>query len=502
MSLANATESEGQAGTLRYKSARGRLVLGVTVAGSAMAMIDGTVVGIALPFIGRDFHASVAGLQWVATAYLLTLSGLLLLGGSLADRFGRRRIFMFGVAWFAVSSLICGLAPNGPFLIAARALQGIGSAMLTPGSLAILQAGFVPEDRSRAIGAWSGLGGIAAAAGPLLGGYLISVASWRFVFFINLPIAFSILLIAARHVPETRDPGASSHLDIFGSLLIVGGLIGLTYAIVEAPATSWSSLTTILSLSLGAAGLIGFVLVERHGRAPLVPISIFASRQFSGANLVTFVVYGALGGALFLLPIDLEQVAHYSPIKAGVSLVPVTLLMLAFSARSGALAAKIGPRLQMSLGPIVVGAGFALFARINASGNYLSEVLPAAVVLGVGLVITVAPLTSTVLAAAPFEHAGVASAINNDVARVAALVAVAALPPLVGLGGSAYLHPMALSRGFHDAAWICALLCVAGGLLALALISNAELKKTNVASIGRWHRRGRANLTALGRVDR
>lgn len=440
-----------------------------------MAMIDGTVVGIALPFIGRDFHASVAALQWVATGYLLTLSGLLLLGGSLADRFGRRRVFMIGVAWFALASLLCGLAPNSACLIAARALQGVGGAMLTPGSLAILQAGFVPQDRGRAIGAWSGLGAIAAAAGPVLGGYLILVASWRFVFFINLPLAVAILLISARHVPETRDPSASSHLDIAGSTLIVTGLVGLTYGIVQGPTTSWSSLNTIAPLSLGVVAILAFIAVERRSRAPLLPVSLFSSRQFSGANLATFAVYAALSGALFLLPIDLEQVAHYSPIEAGISLLPVTVLMLAFSARSGALAARIGPRLQMSLGPFVAGGGFALLSRINADGNYLSEVLPAAVAIGLGLVIIVAPLTSTVLAAAPFEHAGVASAINNDVARIASLVAVAALPPLVGLGGSAYLHPEVLSGAFHHAVWICGLLCCLGGVISLALIKNVDI---------------------------
>ena len=457
---------------LEYASGRGRWVILAAVAGSGVAAIDSTVVGIALPTIGRSMHAELGTLQWVVSGYMLTLTAFLLIGGSLGDRLGRARVFSVGVAWFAVASAMCGLAPSAGWLIAARILQGIGAALLTPASLAILQASFRPDDRARAIGAWSGLGGLATATGPLVGGYLISVGSWRWVFFINLPVAALVLWITWRHVPESRDPEATAHLDGRGAILAVVWLSALTYAFIEGPTRGWTSAPVVAGLVLGVAGLVTFLWAERVAQAPMLPLPLFRRRQFSAANAVTFVVYGALGGALFLLPVERQVVSGYTPLEAGLTLLPVTLIMLAFSARSGRLATRIGPRLQMSVGPIVVAFGLVLLARMPADGTYLTTVLPAVVVFGAGLAITVAPLTATAMGAAPPENAGVASAVNNVVARSAGLLAVAVLPYLAGIMGDSYLHPVALAHGFHRALLIAAIVCASGGVLAALTITN------------------------------
>jgi EmrB/QacA subfamily drug resistance transporter len=462
---------------LRLKSARGRWVVAATVLGSGMAALDATVVGIALPAIGRDFHASLASLQWVVDAYTLTLAGLLLLGGTLGDSYGRRKMFVVGTVWFAVASLLCGIAPGVGVLIAARALQGVGGALLTPGSLAILQASFAQDDRMAAIGAWSGLGGVAAAIGPFLGGWLIGAVSWRLVFFINLPVAVLVVVIAGRHVPETKAPGPAPRLDLRGAACISGALAGITYGLIAASSYGWGSVAVLVPLVAGLALLGLFVLVEDSEPNPMLPLGLFRSRQFSAANAVTFVVYAALGGLLFLVPVVL-QVAHgYSPTQAGAALLPVTFIMLALSSRSGALATRIGPRLQMTVGPLVIGASFLLFTRLAYSGDYLTAVLPAVVVFGLGVAIMVAPLTATALAAAPADHAGVASAVNNDVARAAGLIAVAVLPALAGITGQSYLHPVALAHGFKVAAMISAGFCAAGGVLAAVTIRNPSRSK-------------------------
>jgi EmrB/QacA subfamily drug resistance transporter len=470
--VGEAQVAASQPAGLRYSSGPGRWVLLATVLGSALASIDATVVGIALPAIGHDFHSSLATLQWVVTAYTLTLAGLLLFAGALGDKYGRKRIFVFGVAWFAVASLLCGIAPDSPFLIAARAVQGIGAALLTPGSLAIIEASFAPEDRGRAIGAWSGLSGVGSAIGPFLGGWLIQAVSWRLIFVINLPLAVLVVAVSLRHVPESRDPDATGPVDIVGGLLATLGLIGLTYGLIEGPTAGWTSPVPLTALIAGVLLLAAFVVWEARSPAPMMPLSLFSSAQFNAANVVTFAVYGALGGALFLLPIQLIQVSGYTPLQAGISLLPITLIMLALSARSGALAARIGPRLQMTVGPLVIAAGLALFVRIGHSGNYLTEVLPAMLVFGFGLAINVAPLTATVLAAVPAEHAGMASAVNNDVARAASLIAVAVFPAAAGLTGASYLHPVKFSAGFHTASLIAAGLCVAGAAVAAAFIRN------------------------------
>jgi EmrB/QacA subfamily drug resistance transporter len=462
--------AESDAALVAYHSAPGRWIIAATVLGSGIAAIDATVVGIALPTLGRDFHTGVGALQWIVTAYTLTLSAFLLLGGSLGDRFGRRRVFQIGVAWFALASVACGLSPDALTLILMRALQGIGAALLTPGSLAIIQASFRPDDRGAAIGAWSGLGGLATAAGPFIGGYLIAVASWRYIFFINLPVAAAVLLVSARHVPESRESEISDHSDVRGTALAVVSLSGLTLAFIDGPSLGWGSAAVIFMLA--AAALVAFVAIERRESAPMLPLSLFANRQFTATNAATFLVYAALSGTVFLLPVELQVVNHYSPLESGIALLPVTALMLLLSARSGRLAGRIGPRLQMSVGPIVTGAGL-LFLTLAADGsNYLAHVFPAAVVFGLGLAITVAPLTTTAMGAAPAQHAGVASAVNNDVARIGGLIAVATLPALAGITGASYLHAGEMATGFRHAVLITGLACAAGGLLAAATIRN------------------------------
>ncbi len=457
---------------LRYESGPGRWVIAATVLGSGMAAIDATVVGIALPTIGREFHASLSSLQWVVTGYTLTLSALLLVGGSLGDHYGRRRIFSIGVVWFAASSAACALAPGTTALVITRILQGIGGALLTPGSLAILQASFAPHDRGRAIGAWSGLGGVATALGPLLGGYLIAAASWRWIFFINIPIGVAVLVLSARHVPESRDASSASPIDIPGAALATLALAGMTYGLIEGPSRGWADPLVIAMLAAGGASAVAFLVVERSSAGPMLPLEVFRQRQFSVTNAVTFIVYAALGGTLFLLPVELQVVDHYSPLESGLALLPLTVVMLLLSARSGRLASRIGPRLQMSVGPIVVGAGLALLARTTTETSYLSGVLPAVLLFGLGLAITVAPLTATALSSVPDTHAGLASAVNNDVARIGGLVAVAILPALAGIDGTSYLHPAELAGGFRTAVYIAAGCCAAGGLLAAVGIRN------------------------------
>ncbi len=462
---------DADGGTVTYRSPGGRWVLAATVLGSAMAAIDSTVVGIALPSMGREFHASIVSMQWVVTGYLLSLAALLLVGGSLGDLFGRRRVFVVGVTWFTLASAACAAAPDVTVLVVTRVLQGMGAALLVPGSLAIIEASFSSDDRSRAIGAWSGLGGVATAAGPLLGGYLISAASWRWIFLINAPVGLAVLLVSAKHVPESKQR-EHARLDAAGATLTVVALAGITYGLVEGPSIGWGSPAVLTMLVLGAAAGAAFLGSERRAGHPMVPLDIFRRRQFTVTNTLTLLVYAGLGGALFLLPTELQVADGYSPLEAGLSLLPLTAIMLVLSPSSGRLAARIGPRLQMGVGPFVVGAGLAMLSLTASESSYPVAVLPAVVVFGLGLAITVAPLTATALGALPSEHAGLASAVNNDVARVGGLVAVAILPALAGIGGHAYLERAAMASGFRTAVYLTAVWCGAGGVLAALGIRN------------------------------
>jgi EmrB/QacA subfamily drug resistance transporter len=466
MSLATAPAAE----RLTLGSAAGKWVVAAAVLGSGMASLDATVVNIALPTLGKDLHAAFDGLQWTVSAYTLTLASLILLGGSLGDRFGRRRIFVVGTLWFAAASALCTIAPSIEFLVLARALEGVGAALLTPGSLAMIQASFVEGDRGKAIGAWSGFGGIATAIGPFVGGYLVAGPGWRWVFLINLPVALVVIVLAQRHVPESRDPHASPHLDLLGAALGALGLGGVTYGLIAA-GNGWSAVP-IAALTFGCLALVAFGINERRSRSPMVPPDIFANPQFTAANVETFVVYAALSGLFFFLVVDLQVVAGFSPLVAGSALLPVTAIMLVLSSRMGALAGRIGPRLPMSLGPLVAACGVLLLLRVGPSASYLLDVLPAVVVFGLGLAVLVAPLTTTVLAAAPAEHAGVASGINNAVARAAGLLAVAMLPLVAGISGDDYQRPETFASGFRIALLVCAALLVAGGALAGFMIRN------------------------------
>ncbi len=457
-----------EAGGLRMGTTAGRWVLFTTVLGSGTVMIDGTVVNVALDRIGRDLGAGFGDLQWTVNAYTLTLASLILLGGSLGDHLGRRRVFLIGVVWFALASLVCGLAPNIQVLIAARALQGVGGALLTPGSLALISASFHGPDRAAAVGAWSGLGGIAGAIGPFLGGFLVEW-SWRAVFLINLPLAAVIVAVALRHVPESRDVESAPGLDVTGTVLAVLGLGGLTYGLTGLGARGPTA-DLVVALVVGVVALVAFVLVERRSTHPLVPPSLFSDRTFSAANAVTLLIYAALGVVFLLLVLQLQTVAGFSPLAAGTALLPVTAVMLVFSARAGALAGRIGPRLPLTIGPLVAAGGLLLMTRVDATTSWALDVLPAVLVFGAGLALTVAPLTATVLDAAPDRFAGSASGVNNAVARAAGLLAVAVIPGLAGISGTDYTDPAAFDAGFRTAMMIGAGLLAAAAVLAFTLI--------------------------------
>ncbi|MFG3319651.1 MFS transporter [Streptomyces sp. NPDC048171] len=452
---------------VRLASPQGKWILLTTVLGSSMALLDSTVVNVALPRIGRDLDADLAALQWTVNAYLVTLAGLILLGGTLGDRFGRRRIFVIGVVWFAAASLLCGIAPNAGVLIAARALQGIGGALLTPGSLALIQASFHPDDRGRAVGLWSGFGGVGAAVGPFIGGWLVDGAGWRWVFLLNIPLALLCAPIALRHVPESSDQRAHARFDVLGAVLGAAALALLTYALIEARGASWA---VVLSAVAGVAAAVAFVVVEGRRTDPMMPLDVFASRQFTAINVVTLCVYAAFGGFFFMATLQLQVVLGWSALAAGTALLPTTVLMLLLSARSGELSERLGPRLQLTVGPLLSAAGMLLMLRVGPGASYLTDVLPALVVLGLGMVTLVAPLTASVLAAVDTARAGLASGINNAAARAAGLVAVAALPLLIGMGEEAYRSARAFDDAFGPAMLICAAVLVAGSAIAFTTV--------------------------------
>jgi EmrB/QacA subfamily drug resistance transporter len=456
----------GPAAGIGYGEPAGRWVLAATVLGSAVAFLDATVVNIALPAIGRDLAAGTTGLTWTVNAYTLTLAAFVLIAGSAGDRFGRRRVFMVGLAWFGVASLVCALATGIGLLVAFRALQGVGAALLTPGALAILQATFRAKDRARAIGAWSGLAGIAGAVGPFLGGWLVDVASWRWIFLINVPVVVVTLAITARHVPESRDLHAAGSLDLPGAGLAAVGLGALTYGLSAWAEQGVGSVAVRTGLGLGLVALAGFVLREARAAEPMLPLGVFTAPRFGATNVVTFLVYAALGGIFFWLVITLQVVSRWSPLAAGLSLLPVTVLMLFFSPRAGLVGDRLGPRLPMTVGPIVAAGGVALLARVGPGATYLTDVLIPVTLLGAGLTITVAPLTATVLGAVPEDRAGLASGVNNAVARTGGLVLVAVLPALTGLGADGFAEAADLEPAFRTAMLTCAALLAVGGIVA------------------------------------
>lgn len=451
-----------------------RWILVGTILGSGAVFAEGSVTIVALPAIAREFHLGVAGLQWVVNGYLLTLSALILLGGALGDRYDRRRVFAVGLAAFALASIACALATNMPLLVVARVLQGAAGAVVVPNSLALLETAFSGEERGTAVGHWAAWSAVSSAFGPLLGGWLVDAASWRWVFVCIAPLAAAAVL-AVGWISDSRTPGArKARVDYAGAALVTLGLTGIVGGLMIASEAGFTQPRVIAVVAGGVVLLLGFVVGEHRVTSPLLPTDVFRVRAFTGVNAVTLLVYAALNGLFFLLMLQLQSAMKYSALRAGASLLPINVLMLVLSPLSGRLAARVGPRWPMVIGSLIAAGGMVLFTRVRPGASYTTSVLPAAVVFGIGLACLVAPLTSVALGALGEERAGLASGVNNAVARLAGALAIAAIPLAAGLGGVRELDGAALSSGFARAMVICAGLCAAGSALALLTIDGAQ----------------------------
>jgi EmrB/QacA subfamily drug resistance transporter len=464
----------GAARRLTLAGSAGRWLLVATVLGSGMALLDTTMVIVALPAIGRTVGGGLSTQQWVLDAYLITLAGFVLLGGALGEVVGHGRVFLAGAVAFGVTSAVCGVAPTSAVLIVARLFQGAAASLLVPGALALVSTSFSGEERGRAIGAWSGISGLATVIGPLLGGLLVDHAGWRWVFLVNIPLAAAAVAAAIHHLPlrELRSTALGEHLDLGGALTAAAGLGLLVCGLIEA--RNLGTPLTAGAVVLGLALLVAFAVIESRRERPLLPLSLFAIRGFAVANLTTLLVYGALSSALFLVVLELQQVTGYSALASGAAIFPITLLLFLLSPRLGGLVSRMGSRRLITLGPVVAALGLVLFLRVSASASYLTVVLPAAVVFGIGLALTAAPLTTTILGAVPSTRAGIASGVNNAVTRVAGLLAVAAVPLAAGLASAADGAGSGFTSGFHHAMLISAVLCLLGAVVSFVGLRPAR----------------------------
>ncbi len=417
-----------------------RWTLLAAILGSSMAFMDGTVVNVALPAIQRSLHASAADAQWIVESYALFLAALLLVGGALGDRLGRRRVFVIGVMIFTAASAACAAARSADGLVLARALQGIGAALLVPGSLALLSAGFAEDERGRAIGTWSAFSGVTAAVGPMVGGFLVDHFSWRWAFLLNLPLGVTVVILSIARVPESHGDAAQGPTDLAGATSATLGLAGIVFALIEAPTRGWNSSMVIVAGAVGLAALAAFVILEGRVRSPMLPLPLFRIRNFSGANLLTLLLYAALGGGLYFFPLNLIQVQGYSATAAGAALLPFIAIMFALSRWTGTLVDRVGAKLPLVVGPAIAAAGFAAFARPGLDADYWTGFLPAVCLLGLGMAVTVAPLTTTVMNAVGPTYAGTASGVNNAVSRTASLLAIAAFGMVLATAFDASLN--------------------------------------------------------------
>jgi EmrB/QacA subfamily drug resistance transporter len=454
-----------------------------------MVFLDGTATNVALPAIGSDLSVGFSGFQWIVNGYLLPLGALLLLGGSMADLYGRRRIFLIGTVGFAAASALCGFAQTASQLVLFRIIQGVAAALLVPASLAMLQGEFAQEERGRAIGAWSGFSGLSTIVGPLLGGWLVDSVSWRWIFFINPVLAAAVYWLTVRYVPRSApgerqerssrvepgdEPSDRRSLDWVGALFAVLGLGGVIFALIEGPGRGWSAPIVWLTGAAGSFFLVAFLVYEAKHESPMLPLRFFRSRRFTGANAVTVFVYFVLSGMFFLLTLELQKVMGYSALEAGAAGTPVTLILLFLSPIAGRFSDRFGPRIPMTLGPLLAAAGVAMLSGVGEGSSYWGGILPALVVFGIGLGLTVAPLTATALSALDDAHAGIASGVNNAIARIAQLLGIPLLPLAAGLSGMEEIAGSEFTEGFARAMWIGAALLVVGAILAWTLLSGSR----------------------------